>query len=241
MNETKSLEVLNNLIQSISPGKDCSKYKLVSYYSKDINFEMISAFGSNLYLSGIKELTGEGRKVFFEYFLKNTDDALRIKRVIDSSVPVFADGAKRAQAFINLNLKIGELIKSKPNYTSEDLEVVMVDVFLDDVNTFKNSQNSEANLTVNELEIIINSFFDQRKEIYRDTEYSKQMLKHLITKIGVQFSKSTFNKFFNLFKNDSQNTNFDANFNYSQLLDDEWLAVFFGSRDRGFETIESLI
>ena len=55
MNEdSKSIIILNNLMESISPGKDFSKYKLVSYYSKDLNFEMISAFGSNSYIAAIR-------------------------------------------------------------------------------------------------------------------------------------------------------------------------------------------
>jgi hypothetical protein len=242
MNEdSKSIIILNNLMESISPGKDFSKYKLVSYYSKDLNFEMISAFGSNSYIAAIKEITGEGRKVYFEFALKNPDDGLRIKRVIDSSISIFADGAKRAQSFINLNSQIGELLKNKPTYTSEELEVFLIESFLDDVNTFKNIQNQNELITPEDLTTIIESFFIQRKEVYQDIDYSKQMLKNLLIKIGTQFSRITFNKFFNLFKNDAQNVNFDSNFNYSQLLDDEWLAVFFGSRDRGFQTIESIV
>ena len=107
---------------------------------------------------------------------------------------------------------------------------------------FKNTQNNQSELLTSEdLNTLIESFFIQRKEVYQDIDYSKQMLKNLLIKIGTQFSRVTFNKFFNLFKNDAQNVNIDSNFNYSQLLDDEWLAVFFGSRDRGFQTIESIV
>jgi hypothetical protein len=217
--------------KEIDPNKDWKKYSSVGFYSKDSNFEMVSGSNNSEYIAGIRELTGERRKTTFEYKFNDKECVLAVKRVLDRSLPVF-NSVNTAQLFIDINdpnTGIGKFIQENPNYTSEQLEIFLIDKVLDKI------PNKESFTTPEETGAILSDFFDKR-ELNEDLPESRKNVENILKKMASKLDKEAFSILMENINESFKFNTFDKDFNYSLLLSEEWLAAFIRSREQGFAT-----